>query len=667
MDSMRRTTAEALLGLAGLVMAGLPMAGDRASATEAPAREGVGEGALQLVLDSSGSMADADPAGGSKIAAAQAALGGVVDTLPEGVELGVRAYGGRYEDKDRGCTDTRLVLPMGALDRAAARTAFADLEPVGYTPIAASLQAAAADFDNDGPRRILLVSDGEETCGGDPCDVARELEQSGVDVVVDTVGYAADAATRTQLTCIAEATGGTYSEAADGPALATELAQVSQRAFEGYTPDGIPVTGGPSAAEAVVVEPGQYVDELDPDERTYYRLDLPNGVTPYIVATLARPDGVKGDGITSDQVEVSLLDSNLEDCEFEGGGEVNVRVLHVATTVLTTEPVGSDPASSDLCGRAGPAFVELHRNPRTVEGTAALPVELLVLFEPGVRDPNSLPPALTAPPEPLPAPLVPSTAPPVPGGGTFASAPAITSGTVSDGIRQAETRFYRIPVGWGQRAAFTAQFDVVPGAEAGNTQLEIRMYDPVRRRVGFDTYTTATSIYQLRSGAENRVSGSTPDIRYRNRLSNDSDISASSLAGDHWVAVTLGYDESLGDTIVPFRMRVEVTGEQTGAPDYVTQPAAVPGATPAPSSAPSAPEVQPTSMPSDSATASAGSVEPSSASDASPSARSTVAAGQVEPADDGTDWETVGYYTGGSAAVLAALALVLVPLLRGRT
>ncbi|MBA3523149.1 MAG: VWA domain-containing protein, partial [Geodermatophilaceae bacterium] len=196
-----RIVATTLLG--GLITGLLGMAS--VAAEETP------DAQLEIVLDSSGSMGAADPGGGTKIEAARAALNGAVDVLPDEAAVGVRVYGGRYDDEARGCTDTRLVTPLGPLDRTASKAAFAGLRPLGYTPIAFSLEQAATDFTTQGPRTIVLVSDGEETCGGNPCEVARTLAQAGVDLRVDTVGYAADPATRQQLQCIAEATGGQYS------------------------------------------------------------------------------------------------------------------------------------------------------------------------------------------------------------------------------------------------------------------------------------------------------------------------------------------------------------------------------------------------------------------------------------------------------------------------
>ena len=57
---------------------------------------------------------------------------------------------------------------------------------------------------------MVLITDGEDTCNADPCDVARGIASQGIHLVIDTLGLIPDAKTRDQLSCIAEATGGTY-------------------------------------------------------------------------------------------------------------------------------------------------------------------------------------------------------------------------------------------------------------------------------------------------------------------------------------------------------------------------------------------------------------------------------------------------------------------------
>ncbi|UGQ11344.1 VWA domain-containing protein [Yinghuangia sp. ASG 101] len=149
---------------------------------------------IELVLDLSGSMQADDAGGQTRLAAAKQAVGRIVDTAPDEARLGLRAYGAAYpgEDRTRGRSDTQLLTPIGpmnAVSRAAAKQKIAGMQAVGFTPIGVALRAAAQDLGTDGPRRIVLISDGEDTRAPPPCDVAKELKATGIDLAVDAVGF----------------------------------------------------------------------------------------------------------------------------------------------------------------------------------------------------------------------------------------------------------------------------------------------------------------------------------------------------------------------------------------------------------------------------------------------------------------------------------------------
>jgi Ca-activated chloride channel family protein len=111
------------------------------------------------------------------------------------------------------------------------------LRPTGFTPIGHALALAARDLPADGPRTIVLVSDGEDTCTPpDPCEVARNLRAQGVAVKVETVGLLLEGPkARGQLQCIARATGGSYRDVSSVADLASSLVDISSRAARGVT------------------------------------------------------------------------------------------------------------------------------------------------------------------------------------------------------------------------------------------------------------------------------------------------------------------------------------------------------------------------------------------------------------------------------------------------
>jgi hypothetical protein len=179
-----------------------------------------------LILDGSGSMNARLPNGETRIAVAQRAIKGVAGFIPGKAQVSLRLYGAKSPSRDKNCQDTHLAVPFAAAEaNATAITSTVDqTRAQGYTPIALSLQQAANDFATDAKERVVvLVSDGKETCQGDPVVAAKALAAKGV--TVHTVGFVVDTAARGQLQNIARITGGTYFDAPVGPELPDTLRQ----------------------------------------------------------------------------------------------------------------------------------------------------------------------------------------------------------------------------------------------------------------------------------------------------------------------------------------------------------------------------------------------------------------------------------------------------------
>lgn len=178
-----------------------------------------------FILDASGSMAE--PAGTRpKMAAAQSVLAQVIPSMDPAVKIGFAAYGHRRE---RDCDDIELIVPPGSDDRPAILARIQAMQPKGMTPISkAILQVAESLPKTDVETTIVLVSDGQETCGGDPCGVVRQLKAGGIRFVMHVVGFDVTDEEKEQLACIAEAGGGRYFGAADADALLAALQSVSQ-------------------------------------------------------------------------------------------------------------------------------------------------------------------------------------------------------------------------------------------------------------------------------------------------------------------------------------------------------------------------------------------------------------------------------------------------------
>lgn len=196
------------------------------AAMAAPAFSETGR-SIALVLDASGSMNGKLADGSIKIDAAKKAVRDVVSKLPADARLSFRAYGHQSHRSKKDCKDTELLLdfaPSGD-QRTTLGEKMTPLKAQGYTPISHVLELAAADVGREGAkeRSVVLVSDGKETCAGDPCAVAKALAEADSKLVVHTIGFGVDAAAKYQLQCIAKEARGRYFDASSTGELVKAL------------------------------------------------------------------------------------------------------------------------------------------------------------------------------------------------------------------------------------------------------------------------------------------------------------------------------------------------------------------------------------------------------------------------------------------------------------
>jgi Ca-activated chloride channel family protein len=271
----RQRLVAGVCGLLAALTAGIAFpAGAVADETEQAAPK------VELVLDVSGSMRTRDIDGGTRMAAAKQAFNEVLDATPQEVQLGIRTLGANYRGNDRkeGCKDTARLYPVGPLNRTDAKTAVATLAPTGWTPIGPALLKAADDLNGGaGTRRIVLISDGEDTCQPlDPCEVAREIAAKGIGLTIDTLGLVPDAKTRDQLSCIADATGGTYTSVQHKEELSDRVGQLVDRAADPVvTP--VAAEGADRCEKAPSLKSGLYTDRAEFGRQRWYKVEVEPG------------------------------------------------------------------------------------------------------------------------------------------------------------------------------------------------------------------------------------------------------------------------------------------------------------------------------------------------------------------------------------------------------
>lgn len=239
---------------------------------------------IEFIVDLSGSMRKKDTGGKPQIESARQALIKTLQGIPDETFVALRVYGHRVEqaNKTESCKDTELTVPFAKLNKEQIKTKINALAPKGYTPIALSLEKAKGDFstEREAEKVIILLSDGEETCGGDPVAVLKKLKEEGFKVVVHTVGFNVDDVTRKQLQDIASAGGGKYFDAKGADQLtksleeATQVSLVIEKEKQVY---GNAIRGGNSYETAVPLDYGKEY-RLDHHQKKndydYFYIDL---------------------------------------------------------------------------------------------------------------------------------------------------------------------------------------------------------------------------------------------------------------------------------------------------------------------------------------------------------------------------------------------------------
>ncbi|MCK5923985.1 MAG: VWA domain-containing protein, partial [Methylococcales bacterium] len=154
----------------------------------------------------------------------------VNNLIPEGTVVALRGFG--HIEGNLACR-TALEYPAQALDRDSFLAASNRIEPKfnANTPIAESLLGVQSDLaDIPGPKIIILLTDGNETCGGDVAGAIEALVSGGFDVRIDVVGIGIDDdALRSEFEGWAEAGGGVYYDAPDSDSITTAMADIFSR------------------------------------------------------------------------------------------------------------------------------------------------------------------------------------------------------------------------------------------------------------------------------------------------------------------------------------------------------------------------------------------------------------------------------------------------------
>jgi len=193
---------------------------------------------VTILLDASGSMAR-KVEGERKFDLAKQEVFKFAQSLPEDAKIRMSLFGSEGNNKNSGkaqsCEVIRGVYGVQPYEKDSFENSLNGLGPTGWTPIARALENAkqADEQLTEGTKHIVyLITDGEETCGGDPVKVAKELHNSKGSTVVNVIGLDFNDGYEGQLKQVAKAGKGHYYQASTGKEMGSIFTAESLKLHE---------------------------------------------------------------------------------------------------------------------------------------------------------------------------------------------------------------------------------------------------------------------------------------------------------------------------------------------------------------------------------------------------------------------------------------------------
>lgn len=153
---------------------------------------------VALVVDASGSMEEPIAGAANRLEAAKGAIGDLLDGLPGDVDVGLVEF--------RDCERIRRDRFYSQSERGQLKAQVDRLTPGRGTPLARSVERAGSILSSQVPGVIVVVTDGEDSCGGDPCAAARAIRAKRPNVVINVIDIGSGG--ESPAACMAEITGG---------------------------------------------------------------------------------------------------------------------------------------------------------------------------------------------------------------------------------------------------------------------------------------------------------------------------------------------------------------------------------------------------------------------------------------------------------------------------
>jgi len=239
---------------------------------------------MLLVFDASGSMSE-QFGGSPRIDVLKSSVSDLLGTLDSSVFVGLRPFANiKNADQVQACKITSLAQNF-TTERSIIKTQTSLLQAVGsYTPLAYTLTVSGGDFKVGNDNVLILLTDGKDTCNGDPVKAAGDLFNSDKKIKIYVIGMGVDGDAKAQLSAISTAGGGIYYDASDSASLASSFKAIQnlEKAIDRTNNDallGTAVRGGTGFDNALSLTPGKYrLDHnLAPNQFDYFKVNVKKG------------------------------------------------------------------------------------------------------------------------------------------------------------------------------------------------------------------------------------------------------------------------------------------------------------------------------------------------------------------------------------------------------
>lgn len=309
---------------------------------------------IEYIFDASGSMLQ-PMEGTTRLEVAKRVLTSRLNALPPNTQVGLRVYGHTipYQGREaESCQDIELVVPIQANGAQTIINFLPEMQALGMTPMSASIQQAANDFTFEPGRRnfIILISDGEETCGDEPATVVQYLKEIGIDFAIHVIGLDVDANTAAQLRAISDVSGGVYYDAKSEAELNNALGNIN----ESILPSEPPVASTDSTETPFPPPNAEIASEGIVEASSIYDSTFPASLatdgdlsTSWFSAGAIKGDGIPTfvwTGVQEDFIaSIDIISNRGHSVEFfrtnYGFGMVKVQVFDAADNLVYEETV----------------------------------------------------------------------------------------------------------------------------------------------------------------------------------------------------------------------------------------------------------------------------------------------------------------------------------------